>query len=82
MEDVKNYLSDMDGVILKGSTLIPGAAEFVQNLLTRGIPFLILTNDSKFTQRDLQLRLSFMGLEVPPEAIFTSALATAQFLHY
>ncbi len=82
MEDVKNYLSDMDGVILKGSTLIPGAAEFVQNLLARDIPFLILTNDSKFTQRDLQVRLSFMGLEVPPEAIFTSALATAQFLHY
>ena len=62
MEDVKNYLSDMDGVILKGTTLIPGAAEFVQNLLTRSIPFLILTNDSKFTQRDLQVRLSFMGL--------------------
>src|SRR5689334_5733794 len=82
MEDVKNYLSDMDGVILKGSTLIPGVAEFVQHLLAHGIPFLILTNDSKFTQRDLQVRLSFMGLEVPPEAIFTSALATAQFLHY
>src|SRR5215472_425016 len=80
MEDVKNYLSDMDGVILKGSVLIPGAAEFVQNMLTRNIPFLILTNDSKFTQRDLQVRLSFMGLDVPPEAIFTSALATAQFL--
>jgi len=82
MEGIKNYLSDMDGVILKGTTLIPGVAEFVQNLLTRGIPFLILTNDSKFTQRDLQVRLSFMGLEVPPEAIFTSALATSQFLHY
>src|SRR5438552_12680336 len=82
MEGVKNYLSDMDGVILKGTTLITGAAEFVQNLLANGIPFLILTNDSKFTQRDLQVRLSFMGLEVPSEAIFTSAMATAQFLHF
>ena len=81
MEGIKNYLSDMDGVILKGTTLIPGAAEFVHRLLAQGIPFLILTNDSKYTQRDLQVRLSFMGLEVPPEAIFTSALATAQFLH-
>jgi NagD protein len=80
MEGIKNYLSDMDGVILRGTTLIPGAADFVQNLLSNGIPFLILTNDSKYTQRDLQVRLSFMGLEVPPEAIFTSALATAQFL--
>jgi NagD protein len=82
MEDVKNYLSDMDGVILKGSKLIPGAAEFVQNLLARNVPFLILTNNSMFTQRDLQVRLSFMGLEVPQEALFTSALATAQFLHF
>src|SRR2546421_12148641 len=82
MEGIKNYLTDMDGVILRGRTLIPGAVEFVQRLQTKDIPFLILTNDSKFTQRDLQVRLSFMGLEVPSEAIFTSALATAQFLHF
>ncbi len=81
MDGIKNYLTDMDGVILQGSTLLPGAAEFVQRLRARGIPFLILTNNSRFTQRDLQMRLSYMGLEVPPEAIFTSALATAQFLH-
>jgi NagD protein len=81
MEGIKNYLSDMDGVILRGRTLIPGAAEFVQKLRAKDIPFLILTNNSQYTQRDLQVRLSYMGLEVPPEAIFTSALATAQFLH-
>jgi NagD protein len=81
MEGIKNYLTDMDGVILRGRTLIPGAAEFVQKLRAKDIPFLILTNNSQYTQRDLQVRLSYMGLEVPPEAIFTSALATAQFLH-
>jgi NagD protein len=81
MDGIKHYLTDMDGVILQGSTLLPGAAEFVQRLRARAIPFLILTNNSRFTQRDLQMRLSYMGLEVPPEAIFTSALATAQFLH-
>ena len=81
MDGIKHYLTDMDGVIVQGSTLLPGAAEFVQRLKTREIPFLILTNNSRFTQRDLQVRLSYMGLEVPAEAIFTSALATAQFLH-
>jgi len=81
MEGIKNYLMDMDGVIVRGATLIPGADEFVQRLLAREIPFLILTNNSLYTQRDLQVRLSFMGLDVPAEAIFTSALATAQFLH-
>src|SRR5712671_3167927 len=71
----------MDGVLLKGSTLIPGAADFVQQLQAQQIPFSIFTNNAQYTQRDLQVRLSFMGLEVPPEAIFTSALATAQFLN-
>jgi NagD protein len=70
----------MDGVIVRGTTLVPGAAEFVQRLRAREIPFLILTNNSLYTPRDLQVRLSYMGLEVPPEVIFTSALATAQFL--
>ena len=81
MDNIKNYLMDMDGVILRGTTLIPGAAEFVHRLRARDIPFLILTNNSLYTQRDLQVRLSYMGLEVPQEAIYTSALATAQFLH-
>jgi len=81
LEGIKNYLIDMDGVMLRGTTLIPGAAEFVQRLRAQGIPFLILTNNSLYTPRDLQERLHYIGLDVPPEAIFTSALATAQFLH-
>jgi len=81
LEGVKNYLIDMDGVLLRGTTLIPGAAEFVHRLQSQGIPFLIFTNNSLYTPRDLQVRLSYMGLNVPAEAIFTSALATAQFLH-
>lgn len=81
MDGIKNYLIDMDGVILRGTRLIPGAVEFLQRLRAQEIPFLILTNNSLYTQRDLQMRLASMGLEVPVEAIFTSALATAQFLH-
>lgn len=81
MDGIKNYLIDMDGVILRGTTLIPGAADFIQRLQTQKVPFLIFTNNSEYTPRDLQMRLHYMGLDVPPEAIFTSALATAQFLH-
>ncbi len=81
MEGIKNYLTDMDGVLVRGSKVIPGATEFIQKLQAKDIPFLILTNNSLYTQRDLQVRLSYIGLNVPQEAIFTSALATAQFLH-
>lgn len=81
MDSIKNYLIDMDGVLVRGATLIPGAADFVQRLRGQGIPFLIFTNNSEYTPRDLHKRLVYLGLDVPAEAIFTSALATAQFLH-
>jgi NagD protein len=81
MKGIKHYLINMDGVLVRGATLLPGAAEFVQRLRAQGLPFLILTNNSQYTPRDLQMRLSYMGLDVSAEAIFTSALATAQFLH-
>jgi NagD protein len=61
MDGIKNYLIDMDGVIVRGATLLPGAAEFVERLRTQGIPFLILTNNSLYTPRDLQVRLCQTG---------------------
>ncbi len=81
LEGIKNYLIDMDGVLVRGNVLIPGAADFVHRLQEQQVPFLIFTNNSLYTPRDLQVRLSYLGLQVPSEAIFTSALATAQFLH-
>jgi NagD protein len=80
MKEIKNYLLDMDGVIMRGNALIPGAAEFIRRLQDHSIPYLIFTNNSLYTPRDLQVRLSYMGLNMPSEVIFTSALATAQFL--
>jgi NagD protein len=80
ISDVSSYLMDMDGVLVRGAQMIPGAAEFLGRLRERGLPFLILTNNSLYTPRDLQARLVRVGLDVPVEALYTSALATAQFL--
>jgi NagD protein len=77
----KNYLIDMDGVLVRGNVPIPGAIEFLERLTARGAKFLILTNNSIYTPRDLQLRLQRIGLDVPDGRIYTSALATAKFLH-
>ncbi len=77
----KNYLIDMDGVLVRGSVAIPGASEFIGRLLECQRKFLILTNNSIYTPRDLQLRLQRIGLDVPDNHIYTSALATARFLH-
>ncbi|HEX9414305.1 MAG TPA: TIGR01457 family HAD-type hydrolase [Ktedonobacterales bacterium] len=77
---IASYLMDMDGVLVRGAQMIPGAVEFIVRLRARGLPFLILTNNSLYSPRDLQARLSRGGLDVPIEALYTSALATAQFL--
>src|SRR5947207_2143395 len=71
---------DMDGVLLREEHTIPGAAEFIAALAATDTPFLVLTNNSIYTRRDLAARLRHIGLEVPEESIWTSALATARFL--
>src|SRR3954466_1846374 len=71
---------DMDGVLVHEEHAIPGANEFLAALRERGTPFLVLTNNSIYTRRDLSARLRTSGLEVPEESIWTSALATARFL--
>lgn len=75
-----NYLMDMDGVLVHEEHPLPGAAEFIAELTANGVNFLVLTNNSIFTRRDLRARLLRSGLDIPESAIWTSALATAQFL--
>src|SRR5918993_1893376 len=77
---IRSWLMDMDGVLVHEEAPIPGSAQFLGALRERGIPFLVLTNNSIYTRRDLAARLRASGLEVPEAAIWTSALATARFL--
>ena len=74
------WLTDMDGVLVHEDRALPGAAEFLDRLRERDKPFLVLTNNSIYTPRDLSARLARSGLRVPEASIWTSALATAAFL--
>jgi NagD protein len=78
--EIRSWLMDMDGVLVTEEQAIPGAPEFIARLTELGIPFLVLTNNSMYTGRDLNARLRRSGLDVPEESIWTSALATARFL--
>jgi NagD protein len=77
---IRNYLMDMDGVIVHEDQMVPGADRFIARLKDAGVPFLILTNNSMYTTRDLAARLTHIGLPVTADDIWTSALATARFL--
>lgn len=78
--DVKSWLTDMDGVLVHENKALRGAKDVIDHWNSSGIEYLVLTNNSIFTPRDLSARLVSSGLEVPEDRIWTSALATATFL--
>src|ERR687887_2652544 len=78
--EIRSWLMDMDGVLVHEEHAIPGADRFIARLRDTGTPFLVLTNNSIYTRRDLSARLAASGLDVPEDRIWTSALATARFL--
>ena len=77
---IRTWLTDMDGVLVREEDPIPGAGEFIGALKHLSVPFLVLTNNSIYTPRDLRARLLRSGIDVPEDSIWTSAMATAQFL--
>ncbi|ADD45922.1 HAD-IIA family hydrolase [Stackebrandtia nassauensis] len=77
---IECWLSDMDGVLVHEGIPVPGADRFITALAESGKTFLVLTNNSKYTPRDLHFRLKAAGLDVPADSIYTSANATADFL--
>jgi NagD protein len=80
MESVKNFIIDMDGVLVKGKQLVPSADRFISKLQEQGRDYLVLTNNSLYTSRDLAHRLQMTGMDIPAQRLFTSAMATADFL--
>ena len=83
MEELRNrkgFICDMDGVIYHGNMLLPGVKEFVDWLYREDKKFLFLTNASQRTPKELQQKLSRLGLDIDEEHFYTSALATANFL--
>jgi NagD protein len=75
-----SWLCDMDGVLVHEGVMVPRADQFVEALRRAGRSFLVLTNNSMYTPRDLAARLAISGLQIPPESMWTSALATSRFL--
>lgn len=79
-DEIECWLTDMDGVLVHEETALPGAAKLIDQWRADGKRFLVLTNNSIYTPRDLAARLRKAGLEIKEDAIWTSALATAHFL--
>lgn len=80
LRDLRGFIFDMDGVIYRGNTILPGAAEFIAALREAGIPYLFLTNNSTTPPEAVARRLAGMGIAATAEDVLGSAEATAAFL--
>lgn len=78
--EIRGFICDMDGVIYHGNRVLSGVREFITWLHENKKEYLFLTNNSGYTPRELNQKLARMGLDVPEEHFYTSALATAAFL--
>eukprot|EP00761_Pharyngomonas_kirbyi_P000217 gb/GECH01000217.1/.p1 GENE.gb/GECH01000217.1/~~gb/GECH01000217.1/.p1 ORF type:complete len:269 (+),score=63.82 gb/GECH01000217.1/:1-807(+) len=77
----KAFICDMDGVLYHGNKLLDGAFDFIEWLKRENKSFLFLTNSSERSPRELQQKLQRLGVDVDAKHFYTSALATASFLH-
>ncbi len=77
----KGFICDMDGVIYHGNKILPGVMEFVNWMIASDKKFVFLTNSPERTPHELSMKLERMGLSVSADHFYTSAMATAEFLH-
>ena len=75
------FICDMDGVIYHGNVILDGVREFVNWLIENNKKFVFLTNSPEKTPHELSMKLERMGLVVSADHFYTSAMATAEFLH-
>lgn len=77
---IQGFLIDVDGVLCVAMQPIPGAAEMLDALLERSIPFRLVTNATIASRATLTAKLQDMGLSVAPELVFSAAAATAAYV--
>ncbi|MFO7917132.1 MAG: HAD-IIA family hydrolase [Anaerolineae bacterium] len=80
LANIRNLLIDMDGVLYRGKTPLPGSGELLVFLEAADIDYLLVTNNSTSTPAEFVDRLEGMDIEVPEESIVTSGVATANYL--
>ena len=80
LREIKHVALDMDGTIYNGNTLFPFTIPFLENLKKLGIGYSFLTNNPSKSINDYLVQLNEMGISATQDEIYTSALATIDYL--
>ena len=76
----KLFLFDIDGTVALGDVLLPGAAEFFQEIKERGGQFVFITNNSTKSIADYIKKFRQMGVSTDPQNFVTASTASASWL--
>ncbi len=80
LPQLKALLIDLDGVVYRGMTALPGAHEVVPTLWRLGIRYAFVTNNATLTPEQNADKLRQLGVPALPEDIVTSPMAAASYL--
>jgi 4-nitrophenyl phosphatase len=78
--DIQALVIDMDGVLWRGETPLPGLVEFFDFMHSQPLPFVLATNNARKTPAQYLSRFAGYGVTITPENVMTSSLATAAYL--
>jgi HAD superfamily hydrolase (TIGR01457 family) len=82
LQDLTTYLIDLDGVVYRGDTLIPGALDFITWLQTNHKNYLFLTNNSFASGDQVVAKLSHLGITTTNRNVLSAAQATIQIIEH
>lgn len=80
LNSINGFIIDMDGVLYRGRSRLPGAGQLLDALQQVDIPFVLLTNNSTLTVEQYVAKLADMDIDVSGNRIITSAVATGVYL--
>ena len=84
LKNIRHVALDMDGTIYMGGSLFPYTKPFLERLRRLGITYSFLTNNPSKSIADYLAKLDGMGIEATEEEMYTTALATIDYIrtHY
>ncbi len=77
---IKGVICDMDGVLWREDTPLPGLSDFFALLEARRIPYMLATNNSSKTPEQYVEKLARMGIVTNTTHVLNSATAAADYL--
>jgi len=80
LAEMRAVISDMDGVLWRGSQPMPGLAEFFAFLRRRNLRFILATNNATRTPAQYAARLAEFGVQVSEAEVLTSGDVVADYL--